>query len=80
MIEDEMEVDPQEFGEVVATVKILGTMISQINSKLDTVIADLAVRKGSEDARHRYGHTIAGFISAIVAGVVTYVFDLSRHG
>jgi len=79
MIEDEMEVNPQEFGEVVATVKILGTMISQIDSKLDTVIADMAVRKGSEDARRRYSHTISGFTSAIVAGIVSYVIEFSRH-
>jgi hypothetical protein len=79
MTEDEMEVDPQEFGEVVATVKILGNMITQIDSKLDTVIADLAVRRGVEDARRRYSHTITGFVSAIVAGIVTYMIDFSRH-
>ena len=84
--EEEMEVDPQEFGEMVATVRMLekasvthATITQQMNGKLDTVLTELAVRKGKEETARRYTHILSGVIAACISWFVTYVSGGSGH-
>ena len=81
-----MEVDPQEFGEVVTTVKMLkeasvvhAAVTEKINAKLDTVLIELAVRKGEEIAKRRYQNLIVLLTSAGISGCVTWAIDFARH-
>jgi len=75
-------INPIQFGELMAHVDNLrqrsteqGAKLEAIDAKLDTLVTNIATRKGEDIQRSKYNAGVTALVAAVVSGGVAALID-----